>query len=389
MKYNWQTEKLGEVCKIINGSTPIRSRKDFWEMGTIPWFTIDDIRNQGRIIKNTNQKIAEKALSKSRLLPENTVLICCTASVGEYAITKIQLTTNQQFNGLVIKDEKKIDPLFLFYFSSMLKERLLKLSGKTTIDFIPVSRLREIEISFPSLEAQKQIIRFLDEVFEKIEKAKENTEKNLQNSNELFESYLQSIFSNSSNDWKQKKLGDLTNLNRGHNPPKSKFIHSPKDGYVRFYQIRDGWSDNYAVYVPDSPQLHKVNAEDILMVAYRHIGRVFRGVNGAFNVALCKITNSAKDMLDDEYLFQILQAQYVKGELLKRSERSLIPSMSIEHLRHLQIPLPPIVEQKDIVEKLDRLSEQTKKLEEIYRRKLADLEELKKSVLQKAFAGEL
>lgn len=65
MKTNWQIKKLGEVCDIINGSTPLRSNKGFWENGNVPWFTINDIHDQGRIIKSTKQKITEKALSKT------------------------------------------------------------------------------------------------------------------------------------------------------------------------------------------------------------------------------------------------------------------------------------------------------------------------------------
>lgn len=153
--------------------------------------------------------------------------------------------------------------------------------------------------------------------------------------------------------WEIKKLGELCKLTRGHNPPKSKFINEPRDGYVRFYQIRDGWADDYIVYVPDSPQLHKVGPEDILMVAYRHIGKVFRGVTGAFNVALCKISINRKDLLDENYLFYIIPTNIIQGELMKRSERSLIPSMSIEHLKEISIPLPSLAEQQRIVAILD------------------------------------
>ena len=83
----WSMMKLGEVCEIFNGSTPKRTEKGYWEKGTIPWFTIEDIRKQGRIIKYTKQKITKSGFKNSslKLLPRNTVLLCCTASVGEFA----------------------------------------------------------------------------------------------------------------------------------------------------------------------------------------------------------------------------------------------------------------------------------------------------------------
>lgn len=115
MKQGWEVKKLGEVCEIVNGTTPLRSNKDFWDNGFFPWFTIDDIREQGRKIGYTKQLVTKAALKKLRILPVDTILLCCTASIGEYAITEIELTTNQQFNGLVIKDKKKNFFLYFFY----------------------------------------------------------------------------------------------------------------------------------------------------------------------------------------------------------------------------------------------------------------------------------
>ena len=74
MKNNWEVKKLGEVCEIANGSTPLRSNKDFWDNGDFPWFTIDDIREQGRIIRYTKQLVTQAALNRLRILPINTML---------------------------------------------------------------------------------------------------------------------------------------------------------------------------------------------------------------------------------------------------------------------------------------------------------------------------
>ncbi|MYK60496.1 MAG: N-6 DNA methylase, partial [Chloroflexi bacterium] len=103
----WPVVELGEVCDVINGSTPSRKEPRYWDANDVPWFTVNDIRQIGRRIDRTQQSISKAALHESslRLLPPKTVLLCCTASVGEYAISEIPLTTNQQFNGLVVKQE--------------------------------------------------------------------------------------------------------------------------------------------------------------------------------------------------------------------------------------------------------------------------------------------
>lgn len=186
---SWEWVRLGDICDIINGFTPSRSNKLFWENGDIPWFTIEDIREQGRFIKKTKQNITKEALGKStnRILPSNTVLLCCTASVGEYAYTEISLTTNQQFNGLVIRDEYKqfISSLYLFEFVKTLKSRLYDKAGTTTFSFLSVGKLREFIMPVPPVEEQKRIVAKIEEVLEKIEEY-DKAEKELSELENLF-----------------------------------------------------------------------------------------------------------------------------------------------------------------------------------------------------------
>ena len=185
--------------------------------------------------------------------------------------------------------------------------------------------------------------------------------------------------------WSDKSFDEVAILSRGHNPPKSEFIYKPKKGYVRFYQIRDGKSDDYEVYVPETSQLHRVEPNDILMVAYRHIGRVFRGASGAFNVALCKIQNKDHSIIDDDYLFYIIPTEFVRGELMKQAERSLIPSMSVKHLAEIRIPVPPIDEQKRIVAIVDQAFEAIDGAIENTKQNLANDRELFESYLNDVF----
>ena len=158
----WPMVKIGDVCHVINGSTPSRKKSEYWEHGTVPWFTIDDIRRNGRIVHETIQFTTDKALEETsiRLLPSHTVLLCCTASVGEYAFTEIKVTTNQQFNGLVVKDEfyLRLLPKYLFCISSQFKNDLLRLSGKTSFNFVAGRTLKTVQFPLPPLEVQKEIV---------------------------------------------------------------------------------------------------------------------------------------------------------------------------------------------------------------------------------------
>lgn len=393
---NWQIEKLGEVCDIINGSTPLRSNKEFWDDGDVPWFTIDDIREQGRSIKSTKQKITNKALGKmsARLLPRETVLLCCTASVGEYAITEIELTTNQQFNGLVSKNKKILNPFFLFYFSATLKDQLLGLSGKTTIDFIPISRLKNIEIPLPPLSEQKRIVKILDEVFKNVAKAKENAEKNLKNSKELFESYLQNIFKNPERSWKKKGISDVCEVISGGTPKTN--IQKYWDGNLCWVTPKDLGRVNSDIISDTSRKitqegLKKSSAKllpvgSVILSSRAPIGYVVINAVAMATNQGCKSFICGHQIYNKFlYYFLISNTEYLNS----LGSGTTFKEISGGVLKNIKISLPSLSKQKAIVKKLDALSAETKKLEGIYQQKLADLEELKKSVLKSAFAGEL
>lgn len=159
---NWKHKKLNKVCYILNGSTPSRDNIKYWDKKDIPWLTLDDLKEQGREIFSTKQYISKQALDETsvKLLPPNTILLCCTASVGEYALTKIECTTNQQFNGLLInnENEKLLLPKFLFYYIAQLKHYLLSISTNTTFPYISVKTLGDLNIPIPPVEEQKQIV---------------------------------------------------------------------------------------------------------------------------------------------------------------------------------------------------------------------------------------
>lgn len=156
---NTKRRKISDVCVVRGGSTPTRTTKEYWEGGNVSWFTVEDIYDQGRYIYETKQHITDIATKKCFVYPVDTVLICCTASVGEYAIVKKEMASNQQFNGMMIKDKSELNPDFLLYIASTLKNELLRQSGKTTINFVSRSKLEEIEIPVPNIDEQNRFLK--------------------------------------------------------------------------------------------------------------------------------------------------------------------------------------------------------------------------------------
>lgn len=385
----WVTKPIGKViCKTAT-TDPRKLPKEKFQ-----YVDVSGVSNKTLEITEANELLGSEAPSRARrVISEGDVIFATVRpTLRRIAVVPSNLDGEVCSTGyFVFQPNKELYNRYLFYFlqSDYFMGEMEKLQAGASYPAVNDTQVKSTLISYPLIPEQKRIVAILDQAFADIEQARAKTEQNLKNARELFESYLQQVFSQRGEGWVEKAIGEVADLSRGQNPPKSEFIYEPREGYVRFYQIRDGKSDKFAVYVPANSKLHYVNETDILMVAYRHVGGAFRGVKGAFNVALCKIVNKNKDALHDDFLFHLIPSSFIKGELLKVSERSLIPSMSVKHLAGLKIPIPPPHDQDEIVRKINIMENECSRLESLYKLKLNDLDELKKSILQKAFSGEL
>ena len=402
MRKGWEIKNLGQICDIINGSTPLRTNKSFWEDGNFPWFTIDDIRDQGRIISNTKQKVTQSALKKLRVLPVDTILLCCTASIGEYAITKIELTTNQQFNGLVIKNKKEMYPKFLMYFSSTLKDTLSNLSGKTTIDFIPISRLKGIEIPLPPISEQQEIVSILDDTFESIERAKSNAEQNLKNAKELILSSTIKYFNNLDS-VEFLNLEDLTDIITDYvaNGSFASLAANVKYKREKDYAVLIRLLDNSRLYQGDFVYINKqayeflskskIYPNDIIIsnVGAR-LGTVFRAPDIGMPMSLGPNSILIRSEVYGDYLFCWLASPSGQKAIKDIVAGAGQPKFNKTQFRKIQVPVPKDKKSQQIViDNINKLTNKAEKLEGIYLQKIKYLEDLKKAVLQKAFNGEL
>lgn len=180
---NWRLIEVDTIIEIRNGFTPKRTVTEFWDKQEIPWFTVEDINEQGHTITYTKQFITNKALgnSKTRKIPKHTVLLCCTsATIGNYALTEIELTMNQQWNGLVIRDAFKENVLaeYILCWVQTLKEEMIRKGGSTTFPFLSTKKLGKFLIPLPPIEEQQRIVDRIAELMKKIDEY-EKVEKEL------------------------------------------------------------------------------------------------------------------------------------------------------------------------------------------------------------------
>jgi len=378
--------KLTEIVDFIGGSQPPKSK-----------FIYDNKEGYIRLIQIRDYKTDNHMV----YIPKDSTKKFCTEDdimIGRYGPPVFQILRGIEgaYNVALMKAQPKMDflskgYLFRFLQNPSIQNYIIGLSqrsaGQSGVNKVA---LEDYEILVPPLQEQKRIVAKLDSLFAKIDQAIALHQQNIDEAERFMGSVLNEVFGELETKYPEMRRFDtFTKLSRGHNPPKKYFIYQPKDGYVRFLQIRDGSSDKDAVYVPITKKLHLVTKDDLLLVAYRQVGKVFRNMEGAFNVALCKIENIDFSHLSTTYLYYLIHSKYVKGELLKRAERALIPSMSIEHLKSIKIPLPPLRVQQKTVQYLDQLSQKTEKLKQVQQKKMQNLKELKASLLDRAFRGEL
>lgn len=377
----WPVRELDEVVEILNGSTPSKSNADFWRGGNVPWFTVEDIRSQGRNILKTAKYITKEALNKTsiKLLPKESVLLCCTASVGEYAFSEIELTTNQQFNGLVVKDKSKLLPRFLLWLASSFKEELERLSGKTSFNFVSVGTLKKIKIPLPPIETQKEIVAELD-----------GYQKIIDGARQVIENYKPAVKVHPN--WITTSLGDVIDIltdftaNGSFASLKANVLYKRERDYailVRLKDLRHDLQNKDKVFVDqDSYNFLKkssLNVGDFL------IANVGANIGDAYlvphldqpatlgpNMYLVKFNE--KRCLT-EFALLLNEAKIIKNAVMAMSVSAAQPKINKADFRSIKIPLPPIHEQGSIISKYKHelsLVDANKKLIEIYEQKVKD-----------------
>jgi len=267
-----------------------------------------------------------------------------------------------------------IDTEFFYHLlsSPLVNEQFHKLASGSVVKNISGDLVKKVVLPIPPLPEQQRIVAILDEAFDAIAQAKANAEQNLKNAQELFESYLQSIFETKGEDWEEKRFDEVCILQRGFDLPtlsrnKGDFPLVSSNG------------------ITDRIDLWKVKAPGVVTGRSGTIGNVHFIEEDYWPL------NTALYIKEFHGNYERFIYYFLKNfNLNKYSSGAGVPTLNRNNVHSEMVYFPRSVEdQQSIVAKLDALSEQTKKLESIYKQKLADLEELKKSILHKAFNGEL
>ena len=322
-----------------------------------------------------------------------------------HSTSKIPVLFNN--NIMRIKFSTELNPKFAAYAfcSKDASDQLTSMKqGTTGVSGIYYKTLKNLRVKYPPIPEQKRIVAILDQAFADIEQARAKTEQNLKNARELFESYLQQVFSQRGDGWEEHLLGDVCTFKHGF-AFKSEFFTQDK-GYVlltpgNFFE-EGGYRDRgekQKYYDGTFPSDFLLSKGDLLVAmteqAVGLLGSpalVQKGNTFLHNqrLGLVELTNEFRDNLSMEFLFHLFNTKYFRSKVQETATGLKVRHTSPKKMQVIPIWLPgDLNEQKEIALKLFNLKEESLKLEEIYKAKALQLDELKKSILQKAFSGEL
>ncbi|MEK7172618.1 MAG: restriction endonuclease subunit S [Patescibacteria group bacterium] len=376
----WQTKKLGEVCKISTGKSNANEAVD---NGEYAFF------DRSKKIKRSKRFLFD---CEALIIPGEGAEFFPRYYSGKFDL-------HQRAYALFGFD-KNTDIRFVEYYLIFNHKYFERVAVGATAKSLRLRHFQDLKISVPSLVEQGRIVGILDKVFGEVKKAKENAEKNLQNAKELFENYLQGVFVNPEKNWKEVKLGEVCYLITKGSSPKwqgIKYVEGPGILFITSENVGEGQLIlKNRKYVEE--KFNKKDKKSILQkwdvltnIVGASIGRTtiytlddLANINQAVCILRCK-----SEVIFNVYLMNLLNSPFLKIILHSNEVNTARANLSLGFFSNLSIPLPTMAEQKAIVVKLDALVGEVRKLEGIYRQKLMDLEELKKSVLKKAFSGDL
>lgn len=366
---------LSKVFNLRNGYTPSKTKKEFWANGDIPWFRMDDIRENGRILGNSLQKISSCAVKGGKLFPENSILISTSATIGEHALITVPHLANQRFTCLALKESYAdcFDIKFLFYYCFSLAEWCRKNTTMSSFASVDMDGFKKFLIPRPcpdnpekSLAIQSEIVRILDKFSELT--AELTAELNMRKKQYNYYRDQLLSFDESSVEWKTLlEACDYVDY-RGKTPKKNQsgiFLVTAKNirmGYIDYHASQEFISEeDYAIVMRRG--LPKKG--DVLITTEAPCGFVAQ-VNRE-NIALAQRVikyRSKNTQLSNSFLKHYLLGSQFQDKLMQAATGSTVKGIKGSRLHQLKIPIPSKVEQDRIVAILDKFDTLTNSITE-------------------------
>ncbi|EAH6230545.1 restriction endonuclease subunit S [Campylobacter jejuni] len=391
----WEVKKLEEIANIKGGKRLPKGENLLDNNTKFAYIRVADFQDNGTINLQNIKFINENTYNvlKNYKIYDDNLYISIAGTIGKSGIIPKEL------NGAILTEnavkleyiQNNISNKFMYFFtlSNIFKTQIQTSTKIVAQPKLAITRLKQIQIPLPPLKEQERIVGILDESFAKIDESIKILEQDLLNLDELMQSALQKAFNPLKDNakenyklpqsWEWKSLEEISeNISAGGDKPKNCTESKTAKNQIPVYA--NGVNNNGLVGYTDKATIIKPS---LTISARGTIGFVCIRKEPYFPIVRLISLIPCENILCLYYLYFCLNFFIAKGE------GSSIPQLTIPKFKSLQIPLPPLKEQEQIAEHLDFVFEKAKALKELYTKELKDYEELKQSLLDKAFKGEL
>ncbi|MGV0998018.1 MAG: restriction endonuclease subunit S [Fluviibacter sp.] len=370
MKVGWSVRQLGELCDVVGGGTPSKDKAEYYS-GDIPWATVRDMRND--LITATEFCITNDAVNSSstKVIPSGNIVIATRVGLGKVCLLGQNTAINQDLRGVIPRNPERLSSRFLFWWFKSVADKIVSEGTGATVQGVKLPFIKSLLVPDLPHSEQHRIVAILDAAFADIATAKANAEKNLQNARAIFEGHLFSIQGD------QSFLGAFVDIKTG----KLDANAATENGQYPFFTCA---KETYSI------DTYAFDQEAILLAGNNAVGDFnVKHYDGKFNAYQRTYVISISE--ESKLSYRFLYYQMLKS--LKRFKEQSVGAgtkfLKLDMIKNLEILLPDLKNQYQIVLQLDSLLEETQSLESIYQQKLTALDELKKSLLHQAFSGQL
>jgi type I restriction enzyme S subunit len=385
----WQEAPLGAIADVSAGNSAPQD-ENLFAGGIFPFFRTSDVGaiHIGDIYESADN-LNSNGIKGLRKFPKGTILFPKSGAstfLNHRVMMGVDGYVSSHLATISPKNDLVLGRYLLHFLTTVMAQDLIQEHAYPSLN-LPV--ISEIPVNLPPLPEQQRIVGILDEAFDGIATAKANAERNLQSAQELFESHLESVFTQHGNGWIETQLGEVCDLFQGLCiNAKTKHL-LVENSSLPLLRIKDLRSNSAEQYVAESgwPKNAQVSASEIIYTRTGQIGLVFRGRVGILHNNCFKV--KPRPALNDDYLYWWLQNPAFRARITTLAAKTAQPDITHSLFKAQPISLPPRAYQDSVIPCINTMREDTDRLAALYTRKLTALDELKQSLLHQAFTGAL
>lgn len=402
-------ERLGAIAEIVTGGTPSKKHPEYYG-GNFPFYKPSDL-DQGRLTYDASEYLSEEGKKVSRIIPKNSTAVCCIGSIGKCGYLMCEGTTNQQINSAI----SKINSLCLYYYlcTENFVQNLLSMASATTIAIVNKSKMEICAFPLPPLSEQQRIVERIEELFAKLDEAKERLQEVADSFAVRKAAILHKAFTGeltkqwrlengvSDESWEESNLGSFIACGPQNGLYKPKSSYGDGIRIIRIDAFYDGvieqWDELKRLRLDENEiECYSLNLNDILINRVNSMQYLGKSALVRELKDICVFESNIMRLSVDEsriypeFLSSFLNSQMGLNELRKNAKQAVNQaSINQQDIKNVIINLPTLPEQHEIVRLIDDLLARERKAQQATEQALASIDLMKKSILARAFRGEL